>query len=128
MNLPSLALVVVLPRCKCLWLICGACTSVLRWSFVLLGVLLIIVTLILKRGIPIVVLLVEYTLGLVIGVWWGLKWLPWCEPRWLIVITVTGSRGVIWLFIVPLLIVVVSSVRWWQSIVLYWSSIIWEVS
>ena len=128
MNLPSLALVVVLPWCKCLWLIGGICTSVLRGSFVLLGVLLIIVILILKRGIPIVILLVKWTLGLVIGVWWGLKWLPWCEPRWLIVITVTGSWGVIWLFVVPLLIVVVRPVRWWRSIVLYWPSIIWEVS
>ena len=96
MNLPSLALVVVLPRCKCLWLICGGCTSVLRWSFVLLSVLLIIVILILERGVPIVILFVKWALGLVIGVLWGLKWLSWCElPRWLIVIIVIGSRGVI---------------------------------
>ena len=129
MNLPSLVLVVVLPWCKCLWLIGGVCTSVLRWSFVLLGVLLIIVILILKRGIPIVILLVKWTLGLVIGMLWGLKWLSWCElPRWLIVIIVTGSWGVIWLFVVPLLIVVVWSVRWWRSIVLYWPSVIREVS
>ena len=96
MNLPSWVLVVVLPGCKCLWLICVRCTSVLYWPVILWIILLGIVVLILVWRVPIVILFVKWALGLVIGMLWGLKWLSWCElPRWLIVIIVTGSRGII---------------------------------
>ena len=130
MNLPSLVLVVVLPGCKCLWLICVRCTSVLCWPVILWIILLGIVVLILVWRIPIVILFVKWALGLVIGVLWGLEWLSWCKlPGWLTVVIKIRSRGVIWLLVIPLLIVVViRSICWWRSVVWYWSSVIWEVS
>ena len=80
-------------------------------------------------------LFIKWTLGLIVGHLWSLKWLSGCKlPRcklsgWLVVITEVRSWVVIWLLVISLLVIIIirSICRRW-SIVWYGSSIFWEVS
>ena len=133
MNLPSWLLIHGLPGCEYLWLICVCCVPILYWS-VDLGIELLVVVLILVCGISIVALSIKWSLGLIVGHLWSLKWLSGCKlsrcklSGWLVIIK-ARSRVVIWLLVIPLLIIVVirSICRWW-SVVWNGSSIFWKVS